>query len=223
MRSVRSAALAALALAVFSPGLASGVTSQRARCAIPHGWRVVIRDREAVVIARRHRQYSPYDYCNRTTRAGWRRLATLGPYSGFDPSSLRLSGRYAAYVIVTPPPASSSIELWDTRTRQHNVLLLGGDFVAIPSIPVLLLSPRGVAAAIVVTQSYVGEPKAAGPPVATVEALGMRTEEQDLDSATPPSEIAGLQLYDCAAGCPSTAVVVSWTDNGQQRYAQIGG
>lgn len=205
----------------MTQGAASGEISPKARCAVPRGWRVMMHDRQVVLIARRHRQYSPFDYCNRTTRAGWRVLIKLGSSSGFDPSLLRLAGRYVAYGIVMPPPSSSSIELWDTRTGQHNALPFGGGTVTLPSVPALLLSPSGVAAAVVVTQYYTGEPKYPGPPFATVVALGIHIEGQNVDSAGPPSEIAGLQLYDCATACAANSVIMAWTHAGAQRYAEI--
>jgi hypothetical protein len=195
-----------------------------APCAIPHRWKLVARDRQAVVIRQRGRQYPAYDYCNRAVRSGWRRLVTLGSESSgsfFQPASPLLAGRYVAYAAVSEPPQTTSIGLWDTRSGQHNTLTVGG-FVAGFSLPTLLLSPNGVAAAIVVTQPYnnVNGQYVAGPVAAGVTTLTLHTQES-LDSASPPTEISNLQLYDCATGCAPDTAVVAWTHSGERRYAQI--
>jgi hypothetical protein len=110
------------------------------------------------------------------------------------------------------------IELWDTHNSKHNSLSLAGAVLPSP-VPTFLLSPGGVAAAITLRQ-----PNGVGAsPGASIQALTLHAQYENLDGASSPSETASLQLYDCAAACAPNAVIVAWTNNGQQRYAQITG
>lgn len=224
MRARKTAALLALSGFVLLCASSPAVAHRRKPCAVPRSWTVVAHDRQAIVIAQRHKQQPAYDYCNRAVRSGWRGLVRPSPesfVSFFQPASPLLAGRYLAFALVSEPPQPSSIELWDTRSGQHTVLTDGG-FVAGFSLPTLLLSPHGVAAAIDVTSRYTDQlgQHVAQPPVASITALTLHTQ-QGLDSASPPAAIANLQLYDCSAGCPPNTTIVAWTNSGQQRYSQI--
>ena len=192
---------------------------RKSRCSVRRGWRVVVQDRQAVVIRQRHKQFPTYDYCSRAVRAGWHGLA---PGAGFEPASPLLTGRYIAFATVREPPQDSDIELLDTRSGQRNALTVGG-FAASFSLPTLVLSPNGVAAAVVVISPYsvMGGQYIAQPLSASIQVLTLHAQDQNLDDASPPSEIANLQLYDCAAGCATNTTTVAWTNGGVQHYAQI--
>jgi hypothetical protein len=212
-------------LAAASAAPAKAAHRAKPRCMLPAGWRVVTQNRQTVVIRQRHKPEPVYEYCNRAVRSGWRQLTMTSLNSTgsfFEPASPLLAGRYLAFAWVMEPPQGSAIELWDTRSGQHNSLTVGG-FVASFSLPTLLLSPNGVAAAIDVSSRYMieGGQYVAQPPGASVDVLTLQSKEQNLDGASPPSQIANLQLYDCAAGCTPNTTTVAWTNGGQQHYAQI--
>jgi hypothetical protein len=172
----------------------------------------VAKDRQAVVIRQRVNVNPRFAYCNRSV-GRLRQLGKIGPLQ------LLVAGRYVAWMTPLPPPTPAPIELLDTRTGQHNVVSLGGiPFGEVGSpVPAFLLSPNGVAAAIVVREAHgIGAVPGAG-----VQVLTLHSQDENLDGASPPSEIANLQLYDCTAGCAANTTIVAWTNGGQQRYAQI--
>jgi hypothetical protein len=127
--------------------------------------------------------------------------------------SLQLAGRYVAY---ESPDGGYPLWLWDTRTNRNNHLQPGGTVL---SLPAFALSPRGVAAEIVLSSPNGVPPQ---PVAATIKALTLGTIDYDLDGGQQ-SDLGNLQLYDCAAGCAPNDVVVSWMHSGAQRYAQVAG
>jgi hypothetical protein len=172
----------------------------------------VAKDRQAVVIRQRVKINPRFAYCNR--RVGrWRQLGKIAPLR------LLVAGRYVAWMTPLPPPTPAPIELVNTRTGQHNVLSLGGiPFGQVGSpVPAFLLSPNGVVAAIVVREANgIG-----AVPGTSLQVLTLHSQDENLDGASPPSEIANLRLYDCTAGCVAKTTILAWTNGGQQRYAQI--
>jgi hypothetical protein len=208
MRAFRLFPVVALVV-VGSLVSSAGASPSAPRCKIPHSWRVVAQDRQAIVIAQRDSTQPRYAYCNRSV-GRLRQLGTIAPFR------LLIAGRYVAYVSLRPPPGPVTISLTDTSSGHHNQMSLLGTSSLSP-VPTFLLSPKGVAAAIVLRQ-----PAGAGaPPGAGIQVLTMRNQYENLDGASPPSEIANLQLYDCAAGCAPNTVIVAWTHSGTQMYAQI--
>jgi hypothetical protein len=187
-------------------------------CSIPGGWRLVAKDGQGRVDAPRHQPLRPvYDYCNRVGRTGWRRLVK-GPDTRPAPSfSFLLAGRYVAYTLQLPAGTSSTMSLWDTRNGQNNTMYVGGN-VSNP-VQAFLLSPHGVAAAITVSQQSEVDTF----PGASVEALTLNSSGPVTVTSSPPSDIANLELYDCAAGCAPDTVIVAWTQSGAQQYAQVQG
>jgi hypothetical protein len=202
------AALAALG-AMAGGSIASGQVKRR--CVTPHGWRVVAKDGQAVVIAQRHQQYPAYDYCNRAV-GKWRRMLPIGRGSQEQKTvGLRLAGRFVA----TWVPALYAVVLWDTRTGQSNPDAPG----LFQSPPTFVLSPDGVLAAVFTLEYSNGMGGGSNEDVLHVLTP---TSYQQLDDG-PSGGLSNLQLYDCAAGCAPDTVIVAWTHSGEQRYAQVAG
>jgi hypothetical protein len=221
MRALRALPIT-LALVTVGCSVRTAVTASRNashHCAIPHGWRVVARDRQAIVIAQRRHIEPLYDYCNR--RVGrFRQLTRFGPLQVTNAGPViqtQLAGPYVASVSMLPPPGPVTISLSDTSTGQQNEMSLLG-ISSLSPVPTFLLSPNGVAAAIVLRQpAGVGASPGAG-----IQILTLNSHIENLDGASPPSEIANLQLQNCtAADCAPNAVTVAWTNQGAQHSTRI--
>jgi hypothetical protein len=95
-----------------------------------------------------------------------------------------------------------------------------------PNHPVLspVLSPNGVAGWIVTGTPWPSSESLPQTVLVVLTPNGGSGGNGALDYGPESSTtLANLQLYNCAAGCPSNAVIVAWTDNGLQRYAQVSG
>jgi hypothetical protein len=152
--------------------------------------------------------------------------------AGFFPAPaitnvVRLAGRY----IAVEQASQIGAEFWLQDTRSGASVSSGNfnygatDISPPPGHPPLVLSRNGIAAWIVAIGPVspgdtphieLGALSFAGPPY-FVNATG------PTDGPWPGTDLGNLALYNCAAGCPSNAVIVAWTDNGQQRYAQVQG
>lgn len=191
---------------------ASAASAHKPRCAVPHGWKLVAKDSQVVVIAQRHKQSPAYDYCNRTVGKEVR-MNDPQPAICAGPGivdcgvlvDLRLAGRYVAYE--TRGNGQQPVWLWDTLTGKNN------EARGVGASPVLL-SPNGVALAIVAVASK------QGPATFWINVLTL-TSDLTPDSSEQASDLANLQLYDCGAGCAPNATIVAWTHSGVQRYAQV--
>jgi hypothetical protein len=212
MQALRLIPRMAAAMALLIPAVASGSAGAHLSkpCAVPSAWRLVARDRHVVVIAQRHEQFPAYDYCNGAV-GRWRRMLPLPPAPGpqeQEPVGLQLAGRFVAAWV----PAVTATVLWDTRTAQRNIDAPG----FVESTPLLALSPKGVLATILTLANTSSHSEDSALQVVTP------TSFEELDTAAAGG-LSNLQLYDCSARCAPNAVTVAWTDNGQQRYAQVTG
>jgi hypothetical protein len=212
---------------VVIPAGARGATDLKRRCAVAAGWQVVAHNSRAIVV-RNKTAYPTYRYCS-TTSKGFRLVTRTGPYSsdqvggGNGPPQrlvdVQLRGAYLGYesLFVSGACAADGVcatheDLWNVVSGRRGE---SGDFALEPPVPVLLVSPNGLAAWIV-NQNF------RATPTSSLEYLTM-SGASTLDEAsysTSPS-LGGLQLYGCAAGCASSASVVAWTHSGMQRYAVI--
>jgi hypothetical protein len=205
MRALRFVPIALAVGVVALP--ANAGANHRQPCAVRHGWKLVARDAQAVVIRLPGAQAPTYKYCS---LIGARRFNSLlfvpAPLRGpdFAPVDyLQLKGRYVAV-----EQGGALLLLRDTRTGAKASVISWSFSGGQP-----VLSRHGVAAWVV------GIPD--GKTMTwNVVALTVSHGAQILDSGSTLN-LANLQLYDCAASCPSNAVIVAWTDNGEQRYAQV--
>jgi hypothetical protein len=191
------------ALALLIPAVASGSAPAQLNklCAVPHRWRLVVRDRYAAVIRRR----GGAEYCSLVARAGT--FKALPRVVGAGPvGAIQLKGRYIGFDQCV---SGCSALILDTETGRHAAI----------RAPVVrfAVSRSGVLAEIADGYGHGGIGS-----ILAVVTIGNAGET--LDTAWPdPTALANLQLYDCAAACAPNTVVVAWTDNGQQRYAQASG
>lgn len=208
MRSFRflpiGVVLGALAFFATSTG---AVERTKSRCVIPHGWRLVAKDRQAVVIRERHNPR--YDYCLRSN-GRLQRLAPLASYERIVGSTLQLRGAYVAAALQNPASLGGGygVALWGLRGHLENET--GGCSSSPCSF---LLSPTGVAA-------WISPPAELRPPTLFVLTIPHDRAPASLDSG---DGLGNLQLYRCAAGCAPNTTVVAWTHSGGQRYAHVTG
>jgi hypothetical protein len=217
MRTLTTITVVALVtFALFAaPGSAATHPHHHHPCAIPRGWKLVARDSYAVVIRQRNVQQPAYEFCSRLagfSGAGrFRRVANTLFTESWPVVALQLRGHYIAYE--TEATTSPGYALWlaDTRTGVHVYTYTINP--TLPPPPVFVLSPNGVTAWIV----YSSSPVKNAPGQTMLQALtGAGSTVLDSDPA-----LANLALYDCAASCPSNTTIVAWTNNGQQRYAEV--
>jgi hypothetical protein len=221
-------ALALALVVVSSPATPAGAIRSNPHCTIPLGWRLVAKDRQAVVIAQKHKHYPPYDYCNRAV-ARWVRFATPEKCPGCQNPigslvDLKLAGRYVAWEAAAqnpccppiPIPNTSDLNLVNTRTGTkvpgENVFSVGA------RVGPLLLSPNGVAARISLGYS---RDSGSSYGVAILPAPDFQTTTTFV--ARQQTDIANLQLYDCSVGCTPRTTIVTWTQGGVQQYAEVTG
>jgi hypothetical protein len=208
------------ALAVLAVPAAAGASNHHRPCAAHRHWVIAAQDSFAVVARLPDRGGATYDYCSRT-KGRWVRMTPgqSSPDYG-EVEALRLAGRYVAYETVAA--IATPAFLCDTSTGQQQVeakyrvvdASAGPNENFPASDPDFLLSPTGVVARI-------DKGLLAYPPGA-VEALTL-DGSVTLDTAGAPSDLANLQIYNCAAGCARNATVVAWTNSGVQRYAEVTG
>lgn len=206
------ALLATLALTDSS----SAASHHKRPCAVPHGWSVVARDRQAVVI----RQQSTYRYCSRLATRRYRRVPNF-PAEGAPGApaesvvALQLAGRYISYETKSDDGEAYALWLVNTRTGAQSYAA-HFTYLMFPPAPEFVLSPNGVAAWIV----YLAPSSHSAPEVNPfVEALTGAGAKTIGVGSSPQSILTNLALYDCAADCRPHATVVTWTDSGQRMYA----
>ena len=149
--------------------------------------------------------------CGWRPNGRFRRISRFLTAPGTEQVGTQLAGNYFAleqrFKAEQPVGSGYLLTLQDVQTGKG--IQIGE--TQLGPVPPLVLSPRGVAVWIVTRQ------------FTQIEALTIAGPES-LDYGPDPSTVmANLALYNCAAGCAHNAVIVAWTDNGQQRYAQVSG
>jgi hypothetical protein len=220
---------AVLGVVFVVPADASG--RHKPGCVVPQGWRVVARDRVAVVA--RGQGIGPdgtpapaWRYCARSS-GRFRLLVQESDMGGVGGRGfpdvvvgVLLAGRYVGYT-AGGEDRGENVTWWVTVVdTQTNLRTMSADGQEGSDASPLLLSPTGWAAWIwVVSPSYGTH---------TGEVRAMRSGGRDvlLDSASVGSSrvsdyLADLQLYGCLGGCAPTTTVVGWTHSGAWRYARL--
>jgi hypothetical protein len=213
-------------------GGAAGHTTHHARCAVPRGWKVELKDADAVIIGR----YPSLKYCAFREHAGFRLLvSTQGPVPSATPTSgppsfifgLGLVGPYAAYEggydgkygggaawiagrnLLTGVRRTTPL---DGASPADN-MECGGPTVRGPGFA-LPLSPTGIVAWVALNCAQSNEGV-----VGTVHAFDIQTGTPATYDTDGIGELSNPSLFVCSAGCRSSHTIVAWLDRGEWHYA----
>jgi hypothetical protein len=228
------------ALSSWSAAATKHPPEPRPACALPKGWRVVAKDRRAVVIVQQSTFDSAYgpgytwQYCARRVGSFYPLIRTEGQHCA-DPHGppsgvyrLTLSGGYIAYdaqwACYIGPATVSQIRIFNVARRETVTSAEPGRppstaDVQNASVPTLLLSPGGTAVWLWTSYQYPNPSMSPGTDL--VQALVAPTRDRlTLDTANKGG-LANLRLYRCVGGCAPTATVSAWTHDGSRRYASV--
>jgi hypothetical protein len=214
---------------------AAGRPVHRAHCAVPRGWKVELKDADAVIISRR-RGYPSLKYCAFREHAGFRLLVSFQePADGSTPTSgpptfifgLVLAGPYAAYLGGYDGKygggdawiAGRNLLTGERRTTPLdgaspvNDLECGEPPSDYPPTGSFELSPTGIIAWLAFNCGTYGTV------TGTLHAFNIRTSTSTTLAIDAYPDIANYSLFVCSAGCRPSHTIVAWLDRGEWHYA----
>jgi hypothetical protein len=236
-------ALLAVVAALSGTSVASANAHRpKPRCVVPHGWRLVAKDRQAVVISTTNPNLigshaSPdapqiteqRRYCLRKVGRFHNFAASLS-YSGglslVQVQNMILAGVFVAYDTTTTDPRGENGNTDDVYVRNLATGMVKATGPRGNRATTMVLAPIGIAAWIDTPFHAVGTPLPPSGPWFVHTLDGRTGNSATLDSATPSSPadqpLADLSLYQCVAGCaPTRSLTAWWTHQGVWRSARI--